>query len=487
MKKILPFIAIIAVLLTTIVLLVMVPGGARPAPVNSRKITDAEVRESWYGVFIQGERIGYTFVKTTKTDSGLVIENRSQMTIMMMGMSQSMATLVSAHTDPEYALLDFSAEITTAGHTARFDGTIEGTTLTLTSEIQGVKKTETRELKEKPYFHDAVEDLLKARGMKPGDAFSIPYFDPVTQAAASARITVIGRESVTMGAETRDAMRVEIDFMGFVSVLWIADDYRLIKETVPSMGMEMIPMSKEEALAEISPDESFDLLGFFSVKLAEPIPGQQDLAYIKLALEDIETSDLNIVDDFQRIASASPLLLELERPDLNQFSTLSLPVAGQDDFLKSSVYVLSDHPEIIRTAQSMIGKETNAREATRLLVDGVYRMIDKKPTPSMPTALDVLRTKEGDCNEHAVLFCALARAVGIPTKIYVGLVNLYGDAYYYHAWCAVWLGKWVPVDPTFDQFPADLYHLKLQEGEVSEWASVMNVVGKLKIRVVEYR
>jgi hypothetical protein len=99
----------------------------------------------------------------------------------------------------------------------------------------------------------------------------------------------------------------------------------------------------------------------------------------------------------------------------------------------------------------------------------------------------VLKTREGDCNEHAVLFTALARAYGIPTKIYVGLVNLQGFAYFYHAWCAVWLGAWVPVDPTFNQYPADIGHLKLKEGELSEQAKVLKVVGKLKIDVLDFK
>jgi transglutaminase-like putative cysteine protease len=67
------------------------------------------------------------------------------------------------------------------------------------------------------------------------------------------------------------------------------------------------------------------------------------------------------------------------------------------------------------------------------------------------------------------------------------LVNLHGYAYYYHAWCAVWLGKWVPVDPTLNQFPADVGHLKLKEGEISEQAMVLKVVGKLNINTLDYK
>ena len=33
----------------------------------------------------------------------------------------------------------------------------------------------------------------------------------------------------------------------------------------------------------------------------------------------------------------------------------------------------------------------------------VYNYLKKVPTPTVPDALSVLKTKQGDCNEHAVL------------------------------------------------------------------------------------
>jgi transglutaminase-like putative cysteine protease len=48
-------------------------------------------------------------------------------------------------------------------------------------------------------------------------------------------------------------------------------------------------------------------------------------------------------------------------------------------------------------------------------------MLDKKPTVSLPSAREVLRTKVGDCNEHTALYVAMARAAGLPARIAVGL------------------------------------------------------------------
>jgi transglutaminase-like putative cysteine protease len=119
----------------------------------------------------------------------------------------------------------------------------------------------------------------------------------------------------------------------------------------------------------------------------------------------------------------------------------------------------------------------------------VNALLDKKPTVSLPSALDVLRTKVGDCNEHTALYVAMARSIGLPARIAVGLVYVHG-AFYYHAWPEVYLregadrGLWLPVDPTFNQFPADATHLRLTRGGLEKQAVILPLLGRLKITVL---
>jgi transglutaminase-like putative cysteine protease len=119
-----------------------------------------------------------------------------------------------------------------------------------------------------------------------------------------------------------------------------------------------------------------------------------------------------------------------------------------------------------------------------LIKDWVYRNIAKQPTISIPNALEVLRIRKGDCNEHTVLFNALARAVGIPAKTVIGVVHLRG-AFYYHAWSEVWAGAWVSLDPVFNQFPADVTHIKFLEGDIDRQIDILRLIGNLKIEVLE--
>jgi transglutaminase-like putative cysteine protease len=109
---------------------------------------------------------------------------------------------------------------------------------------------------------------------------------------------------------------------------------------------------------------------------------------------------------------------------------------------------------------------------------------------SLPSALEVLRTRVGDCNEHTALYVAMARASGLPARIAVGLVHLHG-AFYYHAWAEVFLegpagrGIWMAADPTLDQYPADVTHVVLARGGLDQQAAVLPAMGQAKITILE--
>jgi transglutaminase-like putative cysteine protease len=102
----------------------------------------------------------------------------------------------------------------------------------------------------------------------------------------------------------------------------------------------------------------------------------------------------------------------------------------------------------------------------------------------------VLRTRIGDCNEHTALFVAMSRAIGIPARIAVGVALVRG-AFYYHAWPEVYIdegrtrGFWLPVDPTFNQFPADATHFRLARGGLDKQAAIIPLIGRVKITLVD--
>jgi transglutaminase-like putative cysteine protease len=166
----------------------------------------------------------------------------------------------------------------------------------------------------------------------------------------------------------------------------------------------------------------------------------------------------------------------------------SLPFSGADHAgeLRPTVLVQSDDRAIREEAARIIGREKDARAVAKKLNTWVYEAINKQPVVSIPSAVEVLKQRVGDCNEHTTLYTAFARSAGIPTRMAAGVVYL-KNGFYYHAWPEVWLGEWVAIDPTFNQFPADATHIRFVTGELSQQVEIMRLVGKLKVDVLDYR
>jgi transglutaminase-like putative cysteine protease len=156
------------------------------------------------------------------------------------------------------------------------------------------------------------------------------------------------------------------------------------------------------------------------------------------------------------------------------------------------MFLESDAPEIAAEAEKAVLGVSGERARAEKLVRYVNDLLEKKPTVSLPSALEVLRTRVGDCNEHTALYVAMARALRLPARIAVGLVFLRG-AFYYHAWPEVFVteaggrGLWLPVDPTLNQFPADPTHVRLARGGLDKQAVILSVIGRAEMTVLEVR
>ena len=167
----------------------------------------------------------------------------------------------------------------------------------------------------------------------------------------------------------------------------------------------------------------------------------------------------------------------------------SLPYKLMDfrETLESEPLIQSDDPRIQNEARGAVGRWLrDPKMAAGILTTRVDRMLAKSVTFSIPSALQVLDSRQGDCNEHTVLYVAMARAraLGLPARTAVGLVYLDGS-FFYHAWPEVWLGEWVAVDPTFGQYPADAAHIRFVVGGLAQQVEIIRLIGRLNIEVPE--
>lgn len=170
--------------------------------------------------------------------------------------------------------------------------------------------------------------------------------------------------------------------------------------------------------------------------------------------------------------------------------------------LRSSILIDSDEPAVRELAQSILraaGLPADASEAARAeaLRVGVSRFITNK---SMATAFagasEVVRTKSGDCSEHAVLLAAVLRAQGIRARVASGLV--YADhfaggdhVFVWHMWTQAMLGgRWHDLDATLDSRAFHPGHLLLatsvqDDAQLdADFSAIVAVIGNVKIEVM---
>ncbi|CAM3374347.1 Transglutaminase [Bordetella sputigena] len=74
-------------------------------------------------------------------------------------------------------------------------------------------------------------------------------------------------------------------------------------------------------------------------------------------------------------------------------------------------------------------------------------------------AVQVLALGHGVCQDHAHLFLACARALGVPARYVSGYLYTVNDHAASHAWADIWLpgGGWCSVDITNRQFASDCH------------------------------
>jgi hypothetical protein len=210
----------------------------------------------------------------------------------------------------------------------------------------------------------------------------------------------------------------------------------------------------------------------------------RDVRRLRMRLEGVDLSGLDLDGVGQ---SADGNIVEIRDAGLLTAGAAD-PSAPQ--YLSPEPLLESDAPEIRAEAEKAVERVKGNRARAEALTRYVNGLLEKKPTVSLPSALEVLRTRIGDCNEHTALYVAMARSIGLPARIAVGLVFVHG-AFYYHAWPEVYVdegvgrGLWLPVDPTFNQFPVDTTHLRLARGGLDKQAAIMPMIGRLKMTVLD--
>lgn len=462
-------------------------------PIDVAALAGGESTEAWMGVYFEEHKVGYAMhSETVLPDGRLLLQSRSAFEVAAFGELKKVVTIWDAvvGADGVVQRFDFFMD----SDPVRITGQGEITPTEIRMEIlQAGEVSELRiPIDEPPQMSISLASWVRSLGgeLQVGDRHVVPYFDPITMTRQDMEIRVMEIEVLPTGEEAFWIKRS----LGEVETRALMTPVGDVLREEGALGLAMVRQTPEEAQRMPDGVQAVNLIELSAVRLTGGVLDQPRMArVVVMDIEGVEARRIHHGPPYQsvsgdRVTVSMPLWAEVPGDLPVQESAPDLA-----EYLQATPFLPVNHREIQDTAADVVGDATDRKHAVELLTDWVFGYLHKAPTMGVPNALEVLRVQQGDCNEHTSLFVALARASGIPARIAAGVV--YSDAlgdrggFYYHAWPEVHLGSagWVPVDPTFGQFPADATHVKLVEGDLDKQVEIMGVLGRLGFELVESR
>lgn len=467
---------------------------------------------NFYTLRLGDRSVGLANSRLDTVPDGFLLEDILSLELPALGQTGTAVVRTLVNLSPALVMRDFSFSLDSdlGRYSAR--GIVQGDTL-LEVEIDagGARQTVTHRLPQPPIFAAALPiRLAVGEGLEVGGRHRFPVFDPSSLSTRSVDVHVTEHDTIAVpdSAEfNRDtgrwtvahldsipAWRIVEVYGGMNVESWVDADGRVIRASSP-LGFSM-----EQTEYELARQAQEDIPGLEGspldddVILSTAIQSNVDLGEVRdyqelrFLLSGVDLEGFQLQGGRQRLAGDTLVVTREDwrgiEPD---FDDLPYPRMDFLEYLQPEPLIQSDDEGIIQAAERMARWQNIGRNApksiTVRLTRGIYGMLRKEVTFSIPNAVQVLDAGRGDCNEHTVLFVAMARALGLPSRTAVGLVYL-NDAFFYHAWPEVWLGQWVAVDPTFGQYPADAAHLRFVVGGLAQQVEILRLIGNLEIQVL---
>jgi len=446
-------------------------------------------QREWREIFLKDRKVGYSVNLIKPFEKGYFIQEEIFLRLHLMGLGSSLHTVTQCRVDEKFSLESFTFTMASGVVGFHVSGKVDGGVLVVETGRGKERKTQTIRLTKAPMIGINLAHYFKSRNLSVGESFRLPIFDPATMAQKEISIRVAAREPLNINRITYHAFRLEAEMWGKAISIWIGDDGSVLKEE-GFMGLTTLKSSAARAPEDMDTKEGADLYELTALRPDRPLPEPARLSALKVEISGLERAGLEegVLNGGRQTYMDG--ILEIRREVLPSEAGYRIPYedesGGMRDFLRPEFNIESEQKEIIHVARQTAGKDVNPFSVARKLLEWVYRNIEKRPVLSVPSAQEVLRTRVGDCNEHAILLTALLRAAGIPARLSIGLTYS-RDRFFYHAWTEAYLGAWISMDATMNQMPVDPAHIKLIEGNLEKQVQIAGLVGEMKLKVIDFR
>ena len=452
-----------------------------------KKLEKPSFAEHWFGIYVDNERVGFYRQKISEVADGYRFDGDGSVRMKVMGFSKEASMRETYLVAKNLTMRSFDVEQTINGVPSRVSGKVSDTKLRVTSEQNGKTSEKQFKFKGDIYPGPALNIFPLMRDAAPGKSYKTTTFDTEEIKIKEVKVTVLGEEKTPDG---QMATKLNNNLYPFVNNdIWVDAQGNTLLESVRD-GLVTTKAEDPKLIGAFIGDLALskkDLIYDFSLVRVDP-PLRDPVQLNGLAVEITGWNDalLLLQEGGQAVGKSGEGRITVRTG--TAVPPVSAPVAAvvKDIYLKPAEKIEAAAPEIIAKARELATGRKDAKETAQALAAWTADWL-KDTVDDGGSALVSLKERTGNCQTHARLYTALARAAGIPTRFVSGLVYQQGKGFLYHSWAESLLGeRWVAVDPTYNQLPADPTHLKFFEGHTQEdMAPIIAIIGRIRITVLE--
>ena len=470
---------------------------------------------TYYAVLQQGQQIGFASSTVDTTDGGISVRDYLVADLPIAGELHRATARTEVELTRALRVSSFKMQVDAGLTPIDATGQVHGDSVLVVAVRSSATQVDTHYVRlDGPILLPTLVPLAVALGERPkkGAQVTLPVFDPIALAPRDVQVSIDAeslfvvqdssvfdaRTSRWAGArpDTVRAWRLATDTAKSASGFrgWVDAQGRLVVAT-QLLGMTLERRPYEVAFENWKADASKrgsavtadrDIYETTAIAANKRLRANLDTLRVRLTGADLSGFDIK---GYRQRLRGDTLTIAREGPSALK-AAYALPNGAKGSmmalFLDPEPLLEVRSPKIVLLARGLRGTETNPRVVAERINRWVYDSLKKTYSIGMPSAVATLEARQGDCNEHTQLAVALSRAAGIPARVAAGLAYVDGK-FYYHAWPEIWLERWVAIDPTFGQFPADAAHLRLTVGGLGRQADLLRLMGPLKIDVLSSR
>jgi hypothetical protein len=448
--------------------------------------TDITPLSDWYGLYLQGKKIGYFQTVRDTTKDGVV---RESFTLVMRLVSfkkkveMTLGQTLRFSAKPPFELL--GGEFTQSDGMTKQKIKVErkGEGFELTHEAGGVKQTKQHGPIDYTLADSMAAELWIRRGPKVGDEMTHRDFDLQELKLDKQRSKVKAiKNSLAGGVKVRYFEIESESERQMIQILSRNDDQgRMLSGQFAIFEMRLEPEEEAKNAAY-----SQDLFVQGMVKIDRPLGYSGDVSELVVEVKGMDGKTFDNGPRQRVEPGDEPGTAIIKLGKKHGLSVKATEEEIKENLQETLAYPIT-HPRIKKLAEQAVGDAQTPEEKVKRIVSFVKDYVRPYLSASLPNIHDLCDKKKGDCKSYALLFNTLARAAGIPAREVSGLLYIGDDQKSFggHAWNEVVLGGvWVPIDASMRQTEVDATHVSFGSQERAA-KNLLTTLGKLSFRLIE--